>query len=85
MAATMQIELELGAARSIIGCLAGKVVELTIAGNHGAETIAALIDGQGQDIQDHSLVARRWDDERGRPTGDRFVVTTDAITRIVVY
>ena len=87
MATTVQIALEPGAERAFIGCLSGRVVEIAVARDASIETIVGVIDTAPANDDDSSsaLLVRRFDEERGRPIGERFVVSLADIERITVF
>lgn len=84
---SVQIELEPGALHSFIGYLSRNVAELTVARERSSETIVALIEGAADagDPDSPALVVRRFDDERGQPVGDRFVISIHHIERVTVF
>lgn len=86
MTTTVQIDLEPGAERAFIGCLSGSVVEIAVARDASTETIVGVIDAAtANDDGSSGLLVRRFDEERGRPIGERFVVSLADIKRITLF
>lgn len=86
MTTTVQIDLEPGAERGFVGYLAGSVVEIAVVRDAFTETIVGMIDTAASDDDGSSaLLVRRFDEERGRPVGERFVVCLADIKRITVF
>jgi hypothetical protein len=87
MTTTVQIDLEPGAERAFIGYLSGSVVEIAVARDASTETIVGVIDAATANDDDGSsaVLVRRFDQERGQPAGERFVVGLAAIKRITVF
>ena len=87
MTTTVQIDLEPGAERAFVGCLSGSVAEIAVARDASTETIVGVIDAATANDDDGSsaLLVRRFDEERGRPIGERFVVSLADIERVTVF
>lgn len=86
MTTTVQIDLEPGAERAFIGYLAGSVVEVAVVRDASTETIVGMIDTVApHDYGSPALLVRRFDEERGRPVGEQFVVGLADIKRITVF